>query len=139
MNPVTDFPRIFCSAATAVTLVIATTSALAAEPVDEMEEIVVQAPISLERKTEHSVSDPTSRTEVIELSRKVYIGDLDLSRYEDVKELESRIEQIAKDSCKKLDDMFPPRSARSRDAKRCIALAIKSAAAEKEAAIAEAR
>ena len=139
MKPVTDFPRIFCSAATAATLVFAATAALAAEPVDEMEEIVVQAPISLERKTEHSVSDPTSRTEVIELSRKVYIGDLDLSRYEDVKELESRIEHIAKDSCKKLDDMFPPRSARSRDAKRCVAQAIKSAAAEKEAAIAEAR
>ena len=139
MKTVTDFPRIFCSAATAATLVFAATAALADEPVDEMEEIIVQAPMNVERETLHSAADPTVKTERVELTRKVYIGDLDLSKYDDVKELESRIELMARDSCKKLSAMFPLSDSRSRDSRRCVERAIKSAMPEKEAAIDAAR
>lgn len=120
-------------------LVFAAIPALAAEKNDVVEEIVIQAPISVDRETVHSASDPTARTEIIELSREVYIGDLDLSRYADVKELESRIERTAKDSCNKLNEMFPLSETRSKDARRCVDRAIKSARAEKEAAIAAAQ
>ena len=65
----------------------------------------------------------------------MYIGDLDLSKYTDVKELELRIELVAKDSCERLNEMFPLSNRRSKDARRCIELAIKRALAEKEAAI----
>lgn len=109
--------------------------ASASDESDEMEEIIVQAPMSVERKALHSAADPTVTTEMVELTRKVYIGDLDLSKHADVKELESRIELMAKDSCKKLSAMFPLSGSRSRDARGCVDRAIKSAMAEKEAAI----
>jgi UrcA family protein len=121
--------------ATVTILMLGLAPALASDENDKMEEIIVQAPMSVERKALHSAADPTVKTEVVELTRKVYIGDLDLSKHADVKELESRIEQMAKDSCKKLNAMFPLGDSRSRDARRCVERAIKSAMAEKQAAI----
>lgn len=120
-------------------LVLAPASALTDEKNRTMEEIVVQAPISVQREAMQGPGDPTIKTEVVELKRQVYIGDLDLSQYADVVELESRIEQVAQDSCKKLDEMFPLSDPRTKDAKRCVDRAIKSALAEKEAAIAAAQ
>ena len=120
-------------------LLFAFGSALAQEKDRKMEEITVQAPINVEREAKHSASDPLVKTEIVELKREVYIGDLDLSQHSDVVKLESRIEKVARESCGKLDDMFPLSSPRSRDAKRCVDRAIKSALAEKEAAIAAAQ
>ena len=139
MNPIHRIPKIFSLVATAMLLTLAAAPTFADEADKELEEIIVQAPISVERKELNSISDPIVKTELIELSRQVYIGDLDLSQYADVKELESRIELIAKDSCAKLAQMFPLNSSRSKDARRCVDLAIKSALAEKEAAIAAAQ
>ena len=125
--------------ATACIFIVALAPALASDTNDEMEEIIVQAPMNVERETLHSAADPTVKTERVELTRKVYIGDLDLSKYDDVKELESRIELMARDSCKKLSAMFPLSDSRSRDSRRCVERAIKSAMSEKEAAIDAAR
>jgi UrcA family protein len=121
--------------ATACVFIFAIAPASASDAKKEVEEIIVQAPMGVERKSLHSAADPTVKVEMVELTRKVYIGDLDLSKHADVKELESRIELMAQDSCKKLSSMFPLGENRGRDARRCVDRAIKSAMAEKEAAI----
>ena len=133
-----SFPRFFVQMSITGLLMLALVSVLAGEKDKTIEEIIVQAPITLERKAIHSVSDPTRKTEVVELKRQVFIGDLDLSQYADVVELESRIEEVAKASCKRLAEMFPLSDPRSKDAKRCVERAIESAVSEKEAAIAAA-
>jgi UrcA family protein len=126
-------------ATTAALIFALSAPALAQDKSRKMEEITVQAPINVEREALHSASDPMVKTEVIELKREIYIGDLDLSRHADVETLESRIEQVARESCSKLSDMFPLSNPRSKDSRRCVDRAIKSAMAEKEAAIAAAQ
>lgn len=127
--------KIFSSIATVTLLVSLVAPVLAEDKNAELEEIIVQAPINVQRSELHSASDPMVKTELVELSRQVYIGDLDLSKYADVKVLESRIEQVAQDSCGKLNEMFPLSNRHNKDSKRCVELAIRSAMAEKEAAI----
>ena len=125
--------------ATVSLLAVSFSPALADEHDKTMEEITVQAPINIQRDVQHSARDPMVKTEVIELKREVYIGDLDLSKHADVMELEARIEKVAQDSCSKLNDMFPLSSRHSKDARRCVKHAIESAMAEKTAAIAAAQ
>ncbi|MGD2128169.1 MAG: UrcA family protein [Lysobacterales bacterium] len=134
----TSYGKVLAATATAWVFVFAYAFALADEKNQQMEEIVVQAPVSVERTAIHSASDPTVKTEVVELTRKVYIGDLDLSKYADVQELESRIRLVAQDSCKRLSDMFPLSDMHGDD-RRCVEKAIKSALSEKESAIAAAQ
>lgn len=139
MTRITCVLDFLSAVATVSLLVLASAPALADQENERLEEIIVQAPISVKREVTRSAAAPTVTTEEVELKRQVYIGDLDLSLYADVKELESRIEQVAEDSCKKLSDMFPLRKADRADARRCVDRAIKSAMAEKEAAIAAAQ
>ena len=106
MNPRLTFsfvsPALLALAATG--LFIKTDPAIAQQVAEVMEEIVVEAPI-----VRHQVgrSAAGAKIEVIELKRRVSYADLDLSKHVDVTELKTRIETTAKESCEKLDDMFP--------------------------------
>jgi UrcA family protein len=106
MNPRLTFS--FVSAAllalAATGLFIKTDPAIAQQTAEEMEEIVIEAPI-VHRQVGRTSSG--AKIEVIELKRRVSYADLDLSKSADVTELNTRIETTAKESCEKLDDMFP--------------------------------
>lgn len=106
MNPRLTFsfvsPALLALAATG--LFIKTDPAIAQQVAEEMEEIVVEAPI-VRRQVGRSASG--AKIEVIELRRRLSFADLDLSKDADVTELKTRIETTAKESCEKLDDMFP--------------------------------
>ncbi len=98
------------------------------------EEIIVKAPF--ERIAVKSV--PGSKAEIVELQRRLSIADLDLSKYADVNELDSRIGAIAKESCQKLSDMFPVDRSDPTEMLLCTKSAITSANDQKEMAIAAA-
>ena len=106
MNPRLTFsfvsPVLLALAATG--LVFKTDSAIAQQATEEMEEIVVEAPIE---RREIGRTALVSKTEIIQLRRRVSYADLDLSKYADVNEFKTRIKTTAKESCEKLDDMFP--------------------------------
>ena len=89
---------------------IMTNTPLRAQPVESqpMEEITVVAPYEVQR-TEVGRSPTTGgKIELISLTRHVSYADLDLTKQSDVNELEARIKKMAKDSCKRLDEMYPP-------------------------------
>ena len=69
-----------------------------------IDEVVVRAPLAREIVPRRAVG---SRGEIIELRRSVSFADLDLSKSEDVLELEQRIELAARMSCEELEEMFP--------------------------------
>jgi UrcA family protein len=98
------------------------------------EEVIIRAP--LERTEVTSSPGSIVKTEIVELSRYVRFSDLDLTRPEDVAELDSRIEDIAEDSCQKLSDMFPLDRSNRAEMNRCVRKAIASATERKEYAIA---
>lgn len=100
------------------------------------EEIIVRAPF--ERIEVKSVPGSSLKAEVVELQRRVGIADLDLSKYADVNELDSRIGEVAKESCQKLFDMSPLDSSDPAEMLRCTKSAIASANDQKETAIAAA-
>ncbi len=106
MNPRLTFTfgsgTLLALAATA--LVFKTDPAIAQQVAEAMEEIVVEAPI-VRRQVGRSAAG--AKIEVIELRRRLSYADLDLSKDVDVTELKTRIETTAKESCEKLDDMFP--------------------------------
>jgi UrcA family protein len=79
-----------------------------------------------------------ARTEVIELRRRVSYADLELGNESDVAELETRIEAIAKDACKKLSDMFPLSPSDRDEIRRCTNQAVDGAKEEMQEAIAAA-
>ena len=130
-------PRLTCTfvsatvlAFAATALVISTDPAVAEEANDTMEELVVEAPISI-RQVERGAFGAT--TELIELKRHVSIADLDLSKHADVIELETRVEAVSIESCDQLSDMYPldlPSKKQS-----CIKKAIQSAEEQVQAAI----
>jgi UrcA family protein len=118
-------------------LVFSTDVALAQESADEViEEIVVTAP------TERRMVGRTAagaRVEIIELRRRVSYANLDLTKHADVTELKARIETVAKESCEKLDEMFPFIEPTGRDEiRRCTKRAINGTEAELQATIAAA-
>lgn len=100
----------------------------------ETEEIVVKAPF--ERIKVRSAPGSSLDAEIIELKRQVNIADLDLTKPADVKELDARINAIAKESCQKLSDMFPMDHSDPVEMNRCVKSAIASANKQKELAIA---
>ena len=117
-------------------LVINSDLAVARQAGDEIEEIIVRAPLSIERHEVKGVSSSaTVKTEIVELKRLVSFADLDLSRDEDVNELEKRIEVVAKDSCKKLSEMFPLDRSDIVELQRCTKHAIESTLEQNELAI----
>lgn len=68
------------------------------------------------------------------LSYAVRIADLDLSKASGVTELDNRIEILAKEACKSLDNLYPI----SPKDPRCVANAINSAADQRKQVIAAA-
>jgi len=100
------------------------------------EEIIVRAPF--ERIEIKSASGSSLNSEIVELQRHVSIADLDLSKYADVNELDSRISAVAKESCQKLSDMFPLDRSDPAEMLRCTKSAIASADDQKEMVIAAA-
>jgi UrcA family protein len=86
-------------------LVTKTDPAIAQQVDEEMEEIVVKAPIV--RRKIRQATPSIAKIEIIELKRRVSYADLDLNKAADVTELETRIKTSAKDSCERLNDMFP--------------------------------
>ena len=80
-----------------------------------------------------------ARVEIIELRRRVSYANLDLTKHADVTELKARIETVAKESCEKLDEMFPFIEPTGRDEiRRCTKRAINGTEAELQATIAAA-
>ena len=69
-----------------------------------IDEVVVRAPMSREIVTRRAMG---SGEKIIEIRRSVSFADLDLSKPDDVLELEQRIEMVARQSCEKLEEMFP--------------------------------
>ena len=120
-------------------LVFKTAPAIAQQAAEELEEIVVEAPI-----VRHVVARTTTpggaKIETIGLSRRVSYADLDLSKHVDVIELETRIKSTAKESCEKLDDMFPlVKPSGRQEIRRCTDKAINSAAGQVQAAVVAAK
>ena len=101
---------------------------------DITEEIIVRAP--MERTEVRGSVGSLVKTEIIELNRYVSFTDLDLTKPADVAELDSRIADIAKDSCQKLSDMFPLDRSERAEMNLCVRKAIASATKRKENAIA---
>jgi UrcA family protein len=97
------------------------------------EEIIVRAPA--ERIVDVSPVGSPVKVKDIEINRYVSITDLDLSSSEDVKELDERIETVAKESCQKLSDMFLLNPPNVTEMSSCIKKAVASARKQRELAI----
>jgi UrcA family protein len=102
-----------------------------------LEEIIVQAPIEVERSVDRTASSSSAvQTEIVELKRKVNVEDLDLSKTSDVQQLEERIRLVAEDSCNRLAEMFPFDDSGTQSVQRCTKRAIAGAMERTENAIA---
>jgi UrcA family protein len=126
-------PALLALAATG--LFIKTDPAIAQQVTEEMEEIVVEAPI-VRRQVGRSASGV--KIEVIELRRRLSYADLDLSQHVDVTELKTRIETTAKQSCEQLSDMFPLNPSDRGEVHRCTNQAVDGTEEQVQAAIAAA-
>ena len=122
----------------AVALAISTGPVFADEEIDELEKIVVHAPIEVEREAVKNDTGALAKTEIIKLTRPVGYSDLDLADKEDVRILDMRIEAIALDSCERLSEMFPFDRSDRKEMNRCMKDAVASALDQKERAIAAA-
>lgn len=115
---------------------ICSTPAIAQDDEPTLEEIIVEAPWLIEREVvgRSSVGAPI---EEISLTRRVDFSDLDLTQTADVGELENRIDEIARDSCAKLEELFPL-STTQQDSRTCVDDAVDDAMAQVETAVAAA-
>jgi UrcA family protein len=127
---------IFLSLAAAGFLIgISQAAAQEAQAGAEAEEVVVVgAPI--QRSRAKGWGTYGSSTEVIELSRRVSYADLDLTKYEDVMEMEKRIETTARESCEKLSDMFRLELPKANEVRTCTKTAVANARERLQVAIA---
>lgn len=100
-----------------------------------IEEITVQAPVQRKDAGRTTIG---GKVEIIELTSRINITDLDLSRVADVQELDLRIEEAAKASCEQLSSMDSIVQMNQFDMGRCIRKAVDSATKQKEDAIAAA-
>ena len=105
-------------------LMLAFSPAAAQASEENVEEVVVQAPMVYKQVID--VSESGVKTELIELRRRVSITDLDLTLAQDVNALNDRIEVVAQEACEKLDEMFPLGRERG-DVARCVRKAIADA------------
>jgi UrcA family protein len=135
-------PRLTFSFVSAASLALAATGlfiksdpANAQQTAEKVDEIVVEAPIA-RRQVERTTS--SAKAEVIELRRRVSYADLDLSKYADVTELNTRIETTAKEFCEQLSDMFPFNGADRGEISSCTNQAVDGAEEQVQAAIAAA-
>ncbi len=110
MNPRLAFS--FVSAAVlalaASGLVFKADPAVAQQASEVVDEVVVEAPITVRQVGRRNTG---TKIELIELKRRVSYADLDLRKHADVTELETRVETVSKEACKKLFDMSPYNSA----------------------------
>lgn len=137
MNPRLTFSFVSAGllALAATGLVIKTDPAIAQQAAEDIEKIVVEAPMVRRQAGQTNIG---AKIEVIELRRRVSYADLDLSKYADVTELKTRIETTAKDSCEQLSEMFPFDRSDNREISRCINQAVDGTEEQVQAAIAAA-
>ena len=102
-----------------------------------MEEVIVTASPYVRRRIVSTDSSGVL-TETLSLKRYVSYSDLDLSKYNHVTELKSRIEVNAKEACEQLADLYPTETQGGADMQGCVKLAIESANEGLVAAIAAA-
>jgi UrcA family protein len=98
------------------------------------EEIVVRSPI--ERTQARIPIGSSVNTQTVELNQYVSFDDLDLTKNEDIEKLDTRISEIAKESCEKLSEMFPLDRSDLTAVNRCMKKAISYANEQKEKFIA---
>jgi UrcA family protein len=96
-------PATFLALATSG-LFLMSNSAIAQETNDEMEEIVVRAPV-VHREAETLPNG--MKVDVVQVLARISYADLDLTRYKDVMTLETRIKSRANESCEQLAGIFP--------------------------------
>ncbi len=101
---------------------------------DVTEEIVVRSPI--ERNEARIPIGSSVTTQTVQLNRYVNIADLDFGNAEDVEILDTRISELAKESCEKLSEMFPLDRSDRTEVGRCMKKAIANANKQKEKFIA---
>jgi UrcA family protein len=97
------------------------------------EEIIVRAPA--QRVIDVTPVGSSVKIENVEIDQFVSIADLDLSTSADVEELDMRIEAVAKESCQKLDDMYPFDHTSLMEMNTCIKKAVASASERRGTAI----
>jgi UrcA family protein len=105
------------------------------EPGTTLEEIIVEAPWQVRKKVVGRTS-AGGKIEQISLTRRVDYSDLDLTKYSDVQELEKRIDEVAKNSCDALAQMYPLDNP---NIPSCIDNAVEGAMAQQKQAIAAAQ
>lgn len=108
--------------------------AVAQKASQTLEEITVVAPRTVTRKTVGRASDG-AKIELISLTRRVDYSDLDLAAHADVMTLQKRIDDIARQSCDDLAQMYPLSDDRTPE---CVRQAVASAKAQVDQAVAAA-
>ena len=114
-------------AITATGLVFKADPAVAQQVQEVNEEVVVEAPITVRQVGRTNIG---AKIVLEGIEQRVSYADLDLNKHADVIELETRVEAISTESCKKI---FPLDSATER--RRCINKAINNAKEQIHAAI----
>ena len=122
--------------ALAVTAVLCGANLAVAKEVTE--KIIIRAPYKGIEIKRSNVAHPGLKTEIIELKRFVNIDDLDLTKHTDVIKLNQRIHNLAKESCKKLSEMYPFNPSDLSEMHRCKRKAIASTKKQTERAFAAA-
>ena len=105
----------------------------------EVIEEVVKVEVLVTSRFVGRPNDLGARTEVYELKKTVSFADLDLRKEADVGELEKRIENTAKESCKTLSEKHPISLPYKADHWRCVREAIESTDGEMETVFAAIR
>ena len=124
---------------TAFALAVVPGNARAQQAAETMEEIIVQAPLEIERQPVPRASSPTLDVEIVELKRRIDVTDLDLTKYADVQKLEQRISAVSRESCEKLYEMFPEAGTGEAEVRECTRRAVASALEQKEQVLAAAQ
>lgn len=110
-----------------ITAIAAASGAAAQDQRDEggSAEIVVTAPYEVRREVVGRASGTGAPIEVISLTRRVDYSDLDLTRHADVQQLEQRVNEIAREACDQLSQLYP---IAARDGNRdCVTEALRDA------------
>jgi UrcA family protein len=115
---------------------IATSNVILAQQIEEngLEEITVTAP-RLVTKQVLGRTSAGSKVELITLQRRVSYADLDLALHANVAQLETRVNDIAKEACDDLAKMYPLSDPKTPD---CVRAAVAAAKPQLDAAVAAA-
>jgi UrcA family protein len=115
---------------------IATSNVILAQQIEEngLEEITVTAPRLVTKQVVGRTS-AGSKVELITLQRRVSYADLDLALHANVAQLETRVNDIAKEACDDLAKMYPLSDPKTPD---CVRAAVAAAKPQLDAAIAAA-